>query len=145
MTAPLLRTPLYDTHLAMGARMVEFAGWEMPVQLAHIRASAYCLQPLCVSLFLHAFIVCAQQGHGPARLKAPNTKLLIRLLRTDPATPTAKELRSQPPACRSIPVLSKGTARRTKDEKRVIMCYSFRNAECQSPTSGGTRSHCRGT
>jgi aminomethyltransferase len=28
----LLRTPLYDRHLALGARMVPFAGWEMPVQ-----------------------------------------------------------------------------------------------------------------
>ena len=26
------RTPLYDTHVAGGARMVDFAGWEMPVQ-----------------------------------------------------------------------------------------------------------------
>ncbi len=34
----LLRTPLYDTHLAMGARMVEFAGWEMPIQFAGIIA-----------------------------------------------------------------------------------------------------------
>ncbi|HZQ10958.1 MAG TPA: glycine cleavage system aminomethyltransferase GcvT, partial [Anaerolineae bacterium] len=28
----LKRTPLYETHLALGARMVEFSGWEMPVQ-----------------------------------------------------------------------------------------------------------------
>jgi aminomethyltransferase len=28
----LRRTPLYDRHLAAGARMVPFAGWEMPVQ-----------------------------------------------------------------------------------------------------------------
>lgn len=28
----LLRTPLYDTHVALGARIVPFAGWEMPVQ-----------------------------------------------------------------------------------------------------------------
>ena len=27
-----LRTPLYEAHLAAGARMVEFAGWDMPVQ-----------------------------------------------------------------------------------------------------------------
>jgi len=27
-----LRTPLYDTHVASGARMVDFAGWDMPVQ-----------------------------------------------------------------------------------------------------------------
>ena len=30
-TAALRRTALYDTHLALGARMVPFAGWEMPV------------------------------------------------------------------------------------------------------------------
>jgi aminomethyltransferase len=31
-----LRTPLYDTHVRAGARVVEFAGWEMPVQYAGI-------------------------------------------------------------------------------------------------------------
>ncbi len=31
-TEPLKRTPLYDLHLAHGARMVPFAGYEMPVQ-----------------------------------------------------------------------------------------------------------------
>ncbi len=31
MTA-LARTPLYERHVALGARMVPFAGWEMPVQ-----------------------------------------------------------------------------------------------------------------
>jgi len=30
--APLLRTPLFDRHVAAGARVVPFAGWEMPVQ-----------------------------------------------------------------------------------------------------------------
>jgi aminomethyltransferase len=28
----LRRTPLYDKHVALGARLVPFAGWEMPVQ-----------------------------------------------------------------------------------------------------------------
>jgi aminomethyltransferase len=28
----LLKTPLHGEHLALGARMVEFAGWDMPVQ-----------------------------------------------------------------------------------------------------------------
>ncbi len=31
---PLRRTPLYDLHLAHGAKMVPFAGYEMPVQYA---------------------------------------------------------------------------------------------------------------
>ena len=30
--APLLRTPFHDRHVAAGARMVDFAGWDMPVQ-----------------------------------------------------------------------------------------------------------------
>jgi aminomethyltransferase len=30
--APLKRTALYDAHRALGARLVPFAGWEMPVQ-----------------------------------------------------------------------------------------------------------------
>jgi aminomethyltransferase len=32
MSATLLRTPLYDRHLGLRARLVPFAGWEMPVQ-----------------------------------------------------------------------------------------------------------------
>jgi glycine cleavage system T protein (aminomethyltransferase) len=32
MSTTLLRTPLYERHVALGARMVPFAGWEMPVQ-----------------------------------------------------------------------------------------------------------------
>ncbi|HJQ12790.1 MAG TPA: glycine cleavage system aminomethyltransferase GcvT [Gemmatimonadaceae bacterium] len=32
MQKPLKRTPLYETHVALGAKMVPFAGFEMPVQ-----------------------------------------------------------------------------------------------------------------
>ncbi|MEI8293186.1 MAG: glycine cleavage system aminomethyltransferase GcvT [bacterium] len=31
-----MRTPLFDQHLAIGGRMVEFAGWEMPIQYSGI-------------------------------------------------------------------------------------------------------------
>jgi aminomethyltransferase len=34
----LRRTPLYDNHVAAGAKLVDFAGWEMPVQYDGIRA-----------------------------------------------------------------------------------------------------------
>jgi aminomethyltransferase len=35
--APLSRrTPLYDWHLSQGARLVDFAGWEMPIQYSSI-------------------------------------------------------------------------------------------------------------
>src|SRR5438876_39332 len=32
----LKRTPLYEQHVALGARLVEFGGWEMPVQYSSI-------------------------------------------------------------------------------------------------------------
>jgi aminomethyltransferase len=34
----LRRTPLYERHAALGARLVPFAGWEMPVQYTSIVA-----------------------------------------------------------------------------------------------------------
>ncbi|MFT4036178.1 MAG: glycine cleavage system protein T, partial [Patulibacter sp.] len=37
MTAVLRRTPLYDQHVAAGAKLVPFAGWEMPVQYEGVR------------------------------------------------------------------------------------------------------------
>lgn len=42
MTAPerLRRTPLYDAHVALGARMVPFSGWQMPIQYRGILEEA---------------------------------------------------------------------------------------------------------
>jgi aminomethyltransferase len=36
MSDPLRRTSLYDSHVALGGRIVPFAGWEMPVQYTGI-------------------------------------------------------------------------------------------------------------
>src|SRR5829696_2910224 len=36
MTTELLRTPLRDWHVKHGGRMVDFAGWSMPVQYTSI-------------------------------------------------------------------------------------------------------------
>ena len=38
MTAELARTPLYAWHVGHGGRMVDFAGWDMPVQYSSITA-----------------------------------------------------------------------------------------------------------
>ncbi|MBB6052550.1 glycine cleavage system aminomethyltransferase GcvT [Armatimonas rosea] len=38
MSENLRRTPLYETHLRSGARLVPFAGWEMPVQYTGVVA-----------------------------------------------------------------------------------------------------------
>src|SRR6478672_8937412 len=35
-TTPLHQTPLRDRHVALGARLIDFAGWEMPVQYGGI-------------------------------------------------------------------------------------------------------------
>ena len=34
----LRHTPLYEEHKELGARLVDFAGWEMPVQYSGIKA-----------------------------------------------------------------------------------------------------------
>ena len=38
-SAALRRTPLFDRHVAAGAKLVPFAGWEMPVQYTGVRWS----------------------------------------------------------------------------------------------------------
>lgn len=35
--SPIRRTPLYDRHIALGGRMVDFGGWELPQQYTSIR------------------------------------------------------------------------------------------------------------
>lgn len=40
MSETLLRTPLFDAHLSLNARMVPFAGYEMPVQYSSIIAES---------------------------------------------------------------------------------------------------------
>ena len=35
---PVLKTPLYETHLALGAKMAPFGGWMMPIQYQGILA-----------------------------------------------------------------------------------------------------------
>ena len=32
----LKRTPLYESHQALGAKLIDFGGWEMPVQYTSI-------------------------------------------------------------------------------------------------------------
>ncbi|HSA35673.1 MAG TPA: hypothetical protein P5202_03815, partial [Methanomassiliicoccales archaeon] len=41
------RTPLYQEHLAAGARMVEFAGWEMPIQYSGIIEEHFQVRKQC--------------------------------------------------------------------------------------------------
>ncbi len=41
------RTALYDRHVAAGARMVEFAGWEMPVQYTGVREEHMAVREGC--------------------------------------------------------------------------------------------------
>jgi glycine cleavage system T protein (aminomethyltransferase) len=41
------RTPLYDAHVAAGAKMVDFAGWEMPVQYAGVAAEHRAVREGC--------------------------------------------------------------------------------------------------
>jgi aminomethyltransferase len=45
--ADLRRTPLYDQHVEAGAKLVDFAGWEMPVQYQGIGAEHLAVRNSC--------------------------------------------------------------------------------------------------
>ena len=46
-TAALKRTPLYEQHLKAGAKLVPFAGWDMPVQYQGVRAEHLAVRSAC--------------------------------------------------------------------------------------------------
>jgi aminomethyltransferase len=46
-TAALKRTPLYERHVAASAKLVPFAGWEMPVQYEGVRAEHLAVRSTC--------------------------------------------------------------------------------------------------
>src|SRR5215467_6525679 len=43
----LRRTPLYQRHREAGAKLVEFAGWEMPVQYEGVRQEHIAVREAC--------------------------------------------------------------------------------------------------
>ncbi|MCX6365985.1 MAG: glycine cleavage system aminomethyltransferase GcvT [Armatimonadetes bacterium] len=66
MSENLRRTPLYETHLRSGARLVPFAGWEMPVQytgvMAEVKAVREAVGLFDVSHMGRAFLEGEQAG-----------------------------------------------------------------------------------
>jgi aminomethyltransferase len=46
-SGPLRRTPLFERHEAAGARLVEFAGWELPVYYSGARAEHVAVRQAC--------------------------------------------------------------------------------------------------
>ncbi len=44
MSETLQRSPLHEEHLALGARMIAFAGWEMPVQFSGLLAEHHAVR-----------------------------------------------------------------------------------------------------
>jgi aminomethyltransferase len=47
VSSDLRRTPLYDRHLLAGAKLVDFAGWEMPVQYQGVIAEHMAVREAC--------------------------------------------------------------------------------------------------
>ena len=76
MPSTLRRTALFDRHLAAGARMVDFAGWEMPVQYEGVSQEHIAVRDACgIFDVSHMGEI---ETSGPAALE-----LLQRLLSND--------------------------------------------------------------
>jgi aminomethyltransferase len=70
------RTPLYETHVEAGARLVDFAGWEMPVEYESIRAEHLNVRRACGVFDVSHMGEIGTEGPGAA-------ELLQRLLTND--------------------------------------------------------------
>ena len=77
-TAVSRRTPLYEAHLAAGARMVPFAGWQMPVSYEGVRPEHLAVRSACGVFDVSHMGQIATRGPGAL-------DLLQRLLSNDVA------------------------------------------------------------
>lgn len=75
MSGPLLRTPCFDWHVAHNGRMVEFGGWEMPVQYSSIVSEHHAVRR-AAGLFDIAHM-------GRLRFRGPDAAKLLRHLVTN--------------------------------------------------------------
>ncbi len=80
VAAPLLRTPLYEFHVAHGAHLVPFAGWEMPLYYSSILAEHAAVRT-GVGIFDvgHMGILTVQGASGAALLSRRTTANVDRL------------------------------------------------------------------
>lgn len=73
-----MRTALYDRHTALGAKMVSFAGWEMPIQYKGILAEHQAVRQ-AVGLFDVSHM-------GRIKIKGPDAEPLLDFLSTNRIT-----------------------------------------------------------
>ncbi len=71
----LKRTPLYDIHLSLGARIVDFAGWEMPVQYKGVIEEHLAVRSAC-GIFDVSHM-------GEIEVSGPRAEEAVRLLMTN--------------------------------------------------------------
>ncbi|HEV2475775.1 MAG TPA: glycine cleavage system aminomethyltransferase GcvT, partial [Candidatus Dormibacteraeota bacterium] len=71
----LRRTPLYDRHVALGGRMVDFGGWEMPQQYTSIRDEHFAVRK-AAGLFDVSHM-------GRFRITGPSTTAFVQRLVTN--------------------------------------------------------------
>jgi aminomethyltransferase len=71
-TAALKRTPLYEAHVAAGAKLVPFAGWQMPVEYEGVRTEHLAVRSAC-----GVFDV---SHMGEIETSGPQAEVLLQLL-----------------------------------------------------------------
>jgi len=74
----LKRTPLFETHKLLGARLIDFAGWEMPVQYAGPAAEHLAVR--------HAAGIFDVSHMGEIEIQGPGALALVQHLTTNDAS-----------------------------------------------------------
>ena len=146
------RTPLYDAHRALGARMVDFAGWEMPVQYTGIidehtavrtRAGLFDVSHMGeIELRGAGALAACQRAHRQRRrapARRPGAVLAAAAARAAASSTTSSSTASAPSAS------SSASTPRNASSDFAWICASTRAAPRSSTAATTTRcSRCRG-
>jgi len=118
----LRRTPLYQRHAAAGARLVPFAGWEMPVQYAGIREEHLAVRRTAG--------VCDVSHMGQIETKGPQVVALLQRL-------LSNEVRRIPEGGAQYSVLCR------EDGGVLDDLFTYRLADCHFLTVTNAANHDR--
>ena len=105
-TSELKRTPLNDVHRAAGAKMVDFGGWDMPVQYSGL-VDEHKTVRTAVGLFDVSHM-------GEIEVRGPEALKLVDYVTTNAASPPEAVARRITPACSTNTAASSTTSWSTR-------------------------------
>ncbi len=132
---PLRRTPIFDSHVRLGGRIVPFAGWEMPVQYAGIVDEHHAVRRAA-----GLFDVCHM---GELALSGPYAGQVVNYLVTNDVSRLSVGQALYTCACKADgTILDDLIIYRSGEERFLVVCNASNRDKMAAVFRGAAEHHC---